>query len=175
MLRTHWWREVFVSSMGICIALAAYVAAGPGMAGVQTPSEIAGRWSVERTPESNDFRSPALGPDLTIEQAGQRVTVEYSLNRKRTWTLDGVLYKTVVRVADAGTYNEIGSARIDKGRFVLVTGRDRGGRVAREERILYLKDDKLVVEGTSWLDDKVVRTSILTYHRSAPSKKQSLH
>jgi hypothetical protein len=135
------------------------------MASTQRDIDVAGRWSVEGTPASDDFRSPALGADIEIQQDGKKITVEYSLNRKRTWILDGLEYKTPVRVADAGTYHEIGRALIDRGRIVLFTGRDRGGRVAKEERALYLRGDNLIVEGTSWIDNKVVRKSILTYRR----------
>lgn len=98
-----------------------------------------------------------------------KCTSRASLNRKRTWTLDGVEQKIRVRVADAGSYNEIASARIDNGRIVLMTGRDRGGQIAREERVLYRKGDKLIVEAKSWVGQKVIRTSTLTYHRSASS------
>jgi hypothetical protein len=47
----------------------------------------------------------------------EKIKVEYSLNRRRTWTLDSVERKMRVRVADAGSYNEIASARIDNGRM----------------------------------------------------------
>jgi len=154
-----------VDSRCCYLGLVAYLAASPATTSVQNVIDVAGQWSVVGTPASKNFSGPALGPEITIEQAGERITIEYSFNRKRTWTLDGVEYKTSVRVADAGSYTEIGSARIDKGRIVLVTGRDRGGRIAREERILYRRDDKLIVEATSWLDSKVVHTSTLTYQK----------
>lgn len=156
--------EVVVGRYSSCIGLAAYLAATPAMASVQNAIDVAGQWSVA-TPESKNFSGAALGPDITIERAGEKITIEYSYNRKRTWTLDGVEYKTTVRAADAGSYTEIGSARIDKGRIVLVTGRDRGGRIAREERIVYRQDDKLIVDATGWLEGKVVHTSSHTYQK----------
>jgi hypothetical protein len=155
--------------MRLVVVLAGLLAGGTMMANAQSAVEVSGRWSVERTPESDDFRSPALGADIRIEHSGETLTVEYSLNRKRTWTLDGVERKMTIRVADAGSYIEFASARVDNGRIVLVTGRDRAGQVAREERILHLNGDTLIVEGTSWVDQKVVRTSTLTYHRSGAS------
>lgn len=158
-----------MASMRVVIALAGYIAAGTAIAAAQDTLQVSGRWSVDGKPESRNFRSPALGADITIEYTGEKIKVEYSLNRKHTWTLDGVEHKMRVRVADAGSYDEIASARIDNGRIVLVTGRDRGGKVAREERVLYRKGDKLIVEAKSWVDQKMIRTSTLSYHRSASS------
>lgn len=160
-----------MSALRLVVAVACYLAVSPVMANAQKAVDLSGRWSVEGTPESKDFKSPAMGSDITIEHAGGKITVEYSMNRKRTWTLDGVEYKTLVRVADAGSYTEIGSAHIAKDRVVLVSGRDRGGHVNREERTLYRKGDTLIVEGTAWLDNKVINTSTLSYRRSPPVTK----
>jgi hypothetical protein len=153
------------------VALVGCIAAGPAITYAQGSADVSGRWSVDGAPHSSDFESPALGTDITIERMGNTITIAYSLNRTRTWTLDGVEHTRKVQVADAGSYNEISSARINGGRIVVVTGRDRDGQIGREERTLYRNGDTLIVEGTRRVNQKVIKTSKLVYHKATASAR----
>lgn len=144
------------------------VAVGIGPTIQQSPSlkAFTGDWVVSGQHSSADFNSPALGPEIRVAVDGKTIALDYSFRRHWTLKLDGTELRKDFQLADGPRYQEVAVARVRGDAIVVVTSRDRVGVKSREERVLRLSGDSLIVEGKRWVDGEVIHTSRLTYHRA---------